>query len=79
VPAFHVAALAGQLVGGHVALGGGPGLAHFLIRLFIWHEIWRLILFLWHVPAFGPWIVVLIGCALVALLVWRQQRGATRR
>ncbi|MBO0833503.1 MAG: hypothetical protein J2P29_16205 [Actinobacteria bacterium] len=66
---------AGHLPGHFLAIGGGAGFVHFLVRLFIWRAIWRLVLSVWHVPAFGPWLVVLIGCALVGLVVWRQQRG----
>jgi hypothetical protein len=78
VPVVHaLAATAGQLPS-HLAIGGGPGIAHFLIRLFIWHEIWRLARSLWHIPTFGPWIVVLIGSVLLGLLLWRQQRGPLR-
>lgn len=60
--------------GHHLALGGG-GLAHWIVRLFIWHEIWRLIRYLWHIPTFGPIIVVALGVIFVGLLVWRQFHG----
>jgi len=76
VPVVPVASVTTRLPGAHLALGGGAGLAHFLIRLFIWHEMWRLARAVWHVPTFGPFLVVLVGSALVALMVWRQQRGA---
>jgi hypothetical protein len=49
-------------------------LAHIIIRLFIWHFIWKFVLLLWHVPTAGPYLVVLLGCALVGLVVWRKQR-----
>jgi hypothetical protein len=47
------------------ALGGGGGLARFLIHLFIWHEIWRFGRLIWHIPKFGPVIFFLILAALV--------------
>ena len=62
------------LLGGYNALGGG-GLAHFLVRLFIWHEIWRLGRELWHIPTFGPIIVILLGLAVVALSILRSRGG----
>jgi hypothetical protein len=62
------------LLGGYNALGGG-GLAHFLVRLFIWHEIWRLGRELWHIPTFGPIIVILLGVAVVALSILRSRGG----
>ncbi|MGO9218898.1 MAG: hypothetical protein ACLP5E_14240 [Streptosporangiaceae bacterium] len=60
-----------------LALGGagGGGLAHLLIRLFIWHLIWRLGLLIWRVPAVGPELVVVIVLALVALAILRSRRG----
>src|SRR5258708_33494445 len=67
-------ALAAWLPGHHLALGGG-GLAHWLVRLFIWHEIWRLFRYLWRIPTFGPFIVVGLGLVLVGLAVWRQYHG----
>ena len=60
----------------HLALGGG-GLAHWIVRLFIWHEIWRLIRYLWRIPTFGPFIVVALGLIIVGLAVWRQYRRTT--
>jgi len=63
--AYRVALAAGF---SHVGalLGGGGGLARFLIRLFIWHEIWRLGRLIWHIPRFGPVILIVIIAALVA-------------
>ena len=54
------------------ALGGGAGLAHFLVRLVIWHELWRLGRAVWRIPTFGPIIVILIAVALLGLVVLRQ-------
>ncbi|MGO9078651.1 MAG: hypothetical protein ACLQDY_06365, partial [Streptosporangiaceae bacterium] len=59
-----LAAAPARLAGGHLALGGG-GLAHFLIRLFIWHEMWRLARSVWRIPTFGPIIVIVVVAALV--------------
>jgi hypothetical protein len=70
-------ALAAWLPGHHLALGGG-GLAHWIVRLFIWHEIWRLFRYLWRIPTFGPFIVVGLGLILVGLMVWRQVHGPIR-
>jgi len=61
----------------HAALGGG-GIANLLIHLFIWHEIFRLFRYLWRIPTFGPFIVVLLGLILVGLIVWRQSGRPTR-
>ncbi len=59
-----------------LALGGGGGLAHLLIRLFIWHLIWRLGLLIWRVPTVGPELVVVIVIALVVLAILRSRRGS---
>jgi hypothetical protein len=48
------------------ALGGGGGLARFLVHLFIWHEIWRFGRLIWHIPKFGPVIFFVIIAVLVA-------------
>jgi hypothetical protein len=61
----------------HVALGGG-GIANLLIHLFIWHEIFRLFRYLWRIPTFGPFIVVLLGLIVVGLIVWRRSGQPTR-
>ncbi len=75
---FHVSTLhSAPLLGGYNALGGG-GLAHFLVRLFIWHEIWRLGRELWHIPTFGPIIVIVLGLAVVTLSILRSQGGLGR-
>jgi|SRR6185437_15032506 len=64
-------------LGGGVALGGG-GLGHFIVRLFIWHEIARLVRYLWHIPTFGPIIVIGLVVVAVGLFVWRRVRGPIR-
>ena len=46
-----------------------------IIRLFIWHEIWRFIRLIWRIQTFGPWIVGLTIAAIIGLILWRQQRG----
>jgi hypothetical protein len=71
-------AIASRPPGAAVALGGG-GLGHWIIRLFIWHEIWRFMRFIWYIPTFGPFIAVLIAAALVGLVIWRQQYSQRRR
>jgi len=60
----------------HLALGGG--LAHWIIRLIIWHQIWRLFRYLWQIPTFGPLILVALGLVLVGLVVWLQSRRPAR-
>jgi hypothetical protein len=76
---YHGLSLAAQQPGAHhhLALGGG-GIGNLIIHLFIWHEIFRLIGFLWRIPTFGPFVVVLLGLLLVGLVVWRQARGPIR-
>jgi hypothetical protein len=71
---FQVYALA---AGGAAGLGrfGGGGLGHFIVRLFIWHLIWRAGRDLWRIPAVGPFIVVLLIAGVVALVILRRQRG----
>jgi len=66
LPAHHLALH-------HLSLGGG-GLAHWIVRLFIWHEIWRLIRYLWRIPTFGPFIVVALALIIVGLAIWRPYR-----
>ena len=74
----HGPALAARLPATHLALGGGAGLAHLIIRLFIWHEIFRVGRYLWRIHTFGPFLVVALGLLLVGLIVWRQSRGSRR-
>lgn len=59
----------------HLALGGG-NLAHWLVRLFIWHEIFRLFRYLWGIPTYGPFLVALLGLVVIGLIVWRGSRGS---
>jgi hypothetical protein len=66
--------LTAWLPGHRLALGGG-GLAHLIIRLFIWHEIWRLFRYLWRIPTFGPFIVAGLVLVIVGLMVWRRFHG----
>ena len=72
--AFHTHALA---AGGPAAvgLGGGGGLGRVLVHLVIWHLIWRAGLGLWHIPTVGPFVVLLLVAAIVALAIVRKQRG----
>lgn len=69
---FHVLASGTAGLG---RFGGGGGLGHFLVHLFIWHLIWRGGRDLWHVPVAGPFLVVLLIAAVVALVILRKQRG----
>jgi hypothetical protein len=59
---------------GHQALGGA-GLGHLIVRLFIWHEIFRLGRYVWRIPTFGPFIVLVIIAAAIGLGIWRRQHG----
>ena len=70
----HAAAGAHAGLGG-VALGGGGGLAHLIVRLIVWRLIWRVGFMLWRIHLFGPYIVLLIVAVLVALAVLRSRRG----
>jgi UPF0716 family protein affecting phage T7 exclusion len=63
--------MAGLQLAGHQALGGG-GIAHLLVRLVIWHEIWRFIRLVWRISTFGPIIVALVIVAVVGLAVLRR-------
>jgi hypothetical protein len=63
--------------GVHAALGGG-GLVHWLIRLVIWHEIWRIARVIWRIPTFGPYLVGLILLAVIGVSVMAG-RGVRRR
>jgi hypothetical protein len=58
-----------------LALGGGGGLGHLLVKLFIWHLIWRAGLLIWRVPTVGPGLVALIVLTLVALAIFRARGG----
>jgi hypothetical protein len=63
---------------GHQALGGrgvGGGIAHWLVRLVIWHELWRFIRTVWRIPAFGPIIIALVVLAVIGLAVLRRRGG----
>jgi hypothetical protein len=60
-----------------VAIGGG-GIASLIVHLFIWHEIFRLVRFLWHIHTFGPFIVVALGLLLVGATIWRRSHGRPR-
>jgi hypothetical protein len=70
----HAPVLAGKLAGSHLALGGG-GLGSLIVHIIIWHEIWRLIRYVWRIPTVGPFLVILVIAALVAAGIWRRQRG----
>jgi hypothetical protein len=67
----HVLAL-GRLSLGHAALGGG--LVHFILRLIIWRVIWRFVMLIWHIRAFGPGLLLLVLFALVLWVILRSRR-----
>jgi hypothetical protein len=72
--AAHAHALAAGATAGLGRLGGG-GLGRLIVHLFIWRLIWRAGLGLWHIPRVGPFVVVLLVAAMVALVIVRKQRG----
>ena len=59
---------------GHAALGGG-GIGGLIVHLIIWRMIWRLGMLIWHIPTFGPGILLLIIIAVIALGMLRSRRG----
>jgi hypothetical protein len=61
-----------------LALGGG-GIGSLIVHLFIWHEIFRLVFFLWRIHTVGPFLVVLLGLGLIGIIAWRKGRGPFRR
>ena len=67
-----------KLAASHLALGGA-GIGGLLVHLFIWHAIWRLIFYVWHIQTFGPFIFFSIIAAFIGYRIWRQQRGPSRR
>jgi hypothetical protein len=71
-------AVTAQLAGSHLALGGG-GIGGLLIHLFIWHAIWRLMFFVWHIHTFGPFIFFAIIAAFIGYGIWRRQGGGLLR
>jgi hypothetical protein len=73
--AAHAHALAAGGTAGLGGLGGGGGLGRVIVHLFIWRLIWRAGLGLWHIPRVGPFVVVLLIAAIVALVIVRKQRG----
>jgi len=70
-------AVVARLPGVRLALGGG-GLLHFIIRLIIWREIFRLFRYLWRIPTFGPYLCVLLGLVIIGLVIWQQRWRANR-
>jgi hypothetical protein len=72
--ASHAHALTAGGTAGLGGLGGG-GLGRVIVHLFIWRLIWRAGLGLWHIPRVGPFVVVLLIAAIVALVIVRKQRG----
>jgi hypothetical protein len=61
-----------------LALGGG-GIGSLIVHLFIWHEIFRLVFFLWRIHTVGPFLVVLLGLGLIGLIAWRKGHRLIRR
>jgi hypothetical protein len=61
-----------------LALGRG-GIGNWIVHLIIWHEIFRLLRYVWRIQTFGPFLVILIIAVLVGLAVWQRQRGFGRR
>jgi hypothetical protein len=78
---MHGLSMPFRLASAHLAIGGGGlgGLGHFIVRLFIWHEIFRLFRYLWRVPTFGPFIVIVIILVVAGALIWRRTHGPFMR
>jgi hypothetical protein len=70
-------AAAAKLAASHLALGGA-GIGGLIIHLFIWHMVFRLMLFVWHIHTFGPFIFFALIAAFIGYGVWRRQRGPRR-
>ncbi|HEY2080947.1 MAG TPA: hypothetical protein VGH53_31840 [Streptosporangiaceae bacterium] len=75
---MYGSAAAAKLAASHLALGG-VGIGGLIIHLFIWHMIFRLMLFVWHIHTFGPFIFFAIIAAFIGYGVWRRQIGPRRR
>ena len=71
-------AAAAKLAASHLALGGA-GIGGLLIHLFIWHMIWRLMFYVWHIHTFGPFIFFGIIAAFIGYHIWRRQSGPRPR
>jgi hypothetical protein len=69
---------AGQALSGHAALGVG-GVAHFILRLFIWRWLWRFSMLIWHIKTFGPVILLLVVLVIALWLILRTRRRQGRR
>jgi hypothetical protein len=74
----HALNPAAALPGAHHVALGGAGIGGLIIHLFIWHEIFRLFRYLWHIPTFGPFIVVLLGLVVVGYIAWRRSGKPVR-
>jgi hypothetical protein len=70
-------AVTAKLAASHLALGGGIG--GLLIHLFIWHLIWRVMFYVWHIHTYGPFIFFAIIAAFIGYGIWRRQYGPRRR
>jgi len=72
---------AGQALSGHAALGVGSvvGVAHFILRLFIWRWLWRFSMLIWHIKTFGPVILLLIVLVIAMWLILRTRRRQRSR
>ncbi len=66
--------LAAKLAASHLALGGA-GIGGVLIHLFIWHAIWRLMFYVWHIHTYGPFIFFALIAAFLGYCIWRRQHG----
>jgi hypothetical protein len=71
-------AVTAKLAASHLALGG-IGIGGFLIHLFIWHAIWRLLFYVWHIHTFGPFLFFALIAVFIGYGIWRRQYGPRRR
>jgi hypothetical protein len=75
---MYGSAVTAKLAASHLALGG-LGIGGLLVHLFIWHFIWRLMFYVWHIRTFGPFTFFAIIAAFIGYRIWRHQRGPRRR
>jgi hypothetical protein len=71
-------AIPAKLTVTHLAFGGG-GIGGLIIHLFIWHLIWRLMFYVWHIHTFGPFIFFAIIAAFIGYGIWRRKGSPRRR
>jgi hypothetical protein len=74
---WHLGVVMSKLPSIHIAFGGG-GIGGLIIHIIIWHEIWRLVRYVWHIHTYGPFIDLFIIALIIGAVIWRRQRGSWR-